>query len=87
MQINPQQIQIKIDRYGAIEKLLPEDITFNLQSPVLVNTVLEQLKQRYPDSSTMLDHCACAVEDDIVSRQEDLTTHCTLVLLSPVAGG
>lgn len=53
----------------------------------LIADVLDQIKIRYPSASDLLEHCACAIGEDIVARQSRLTQDSTLVLLSPVAGG
>ena len=84
---NLHHIQIKIESYGAVEKLLAHDIVMNMQKHILVKDVVEQLKALHPNASDMLDRCACAIEDNIISRQEYLERDCILVLLSPVAGG
>lgn len=82
-----QKIQIQIDCYGAVEKLLPHNLVINIKKDILIKAFIEELKTLYPKANEMLEHCACAVEDRIVSRQEYLSEDCTLVLLSPVAGG
>ena len=87
MQENLHHIQIKIESYGAVEKLLAQDIVMSMQNKILVKDVVDQLKALYPNASEMLDRCACAIGDQIISRQEKLVNDCTVVLLSPVAGG
>jgi len=87
MSKNLHHIQIKIESYGAVERLLAHDIVISMQNNVLVKEVIDQLKELYPNASEMLDRCACAIADNIISRQEYLMNDCTLVLLSPVAGG
>jgi hypothetical protein len=84
---NLHHIQIKIESYGAVEKLLAHDIIMDMQNHVLVKDVVDQLKALHPNASDILDRCACAIEDNIISRQEYLENDCVLVLLSPVAGG
>ena len=39
------------------------------------------------NAQKMLERCACAIGEDIVSRQMLLNHDSTLVMLSPVAGG
>lgn len=82
-----QDIIIKIEAFGSVEKLLPADLNFKVFVNSLVVDVIDQLKQQYPTASEMIDRCACAIGDSIISRQDTLQKNCTLVLLSPVAGG
>ena len=49
--------------------------------------MLQYVTRTYPDASSMLDRCACAVGEDIIPRQTLLSCNTTLVLLAPVAGG
>lgn len=80
-------IQIKIDAFGAIERQLPHDLALEFESDVLIADVLEYVMRAYPEASSLLDRCACAIGEDIIPRQHVLNTDTTLVLLSPVAGG
>ena len=82
-----QDIHIKIEAYGAIEKHLPAELRLSCASNSLVTDVLKQIKIRYPSASDLLERCACAIGEDIVARQSRLAQDSTLVLLSPVAGG
>lgn len=82
-----QDIHIKIEAYGAIEKHLPAGLRLSCASNSLITDVLNQIKIRYPSASDLLERCACAIGEDIVARQSRLAHDSTLVLLSPVAGG
>lgn len=82
-----QELTIKIEAFGAVEKLLPQNLAFNVYVDTLVKDVIDQLKLQYPQASDMIDRCACAIEENIISRQDLLKHNCTVVLLSPVAGG
>ena len=53
----------------------------------LILDVLNHIVDRYPDATKAMDKCACAIGEDIVTRQTVLNSSCTVVLLSPVAGG
>lgn len=80
-------IKIKIETYGAVERHLPADLIFTCAENILVSEVLKQISDQYPDSLRVLDRCACAIGDEIIPRRHALKTSCTIVLLSPVAGG
>lgn len=80
-------IHIKIEAFGAIERQIPADLNLQCESEIHVSAVLNQLLSIYPDIQPMLERCACAIGEDIISRQNVLNRDSTLVLLSPVAGG
>lgn len=80
-------IHIKIEAFGAIERQIPADLNLQCESEIQVSEVLNQLLSIYPNIQPMLERCACAIGEDIISRQNVLKRDSTLVLLSPVAGG
>lgn len=80
-------VQVTIEGYGAIQRQLPSKLILDYPSEVLVSDVLEKIVKQYPEAQKALDRCACAIGEDIIARQTMLKTDCTLVLLSPVAGG
>lgn len=80
-------IHIKIEAFGAIERQIPADLNLQCESEIHVSEVLNQLLSIYPNIQPMLERCACAIGEDIISRQNVLKRDSTLVLLSPVAGG
>ena len=80
-------IRVKIEAFGAIERQLPRNLMLQCEPDSSVTVVLKDLVAQYPAVHTLLERCACAVGEDIISRQTILSRDCTLVLLSPVAGG
>ncbi|MCS3526276.1 MoaD/ThiS family protein [Acinetobacter johnsonii] len=80
-------IRVKIEAFGAIERQLPPNLTLQCEPDSSVTVVLKDLVAQYPAVHTLLERCACAMGEDIVPRQIVLSRDCTLVLLSPVAGG
>ena len=80
-------ITVKVQCFGAIERQLPQDLNLQFSSQVMITDVLADVVRTYPESSALLERCACAVGEDIIPRQSLLNTDTTLVLLSPVAGG
>lgn len=82
-----QQLKIKIEAFGAIQKQLPEHLEILCDVHRDVLGILNQIGHQYPSSISMLERCACAIGEDIISRQTRIDRDLTLVLLSPVAGG
>ncbi|MCU4412468.1 MoaD/ThiS family protein [Acinetobacter sp. WU_MDCI_Axc73] len=80
-------IQVTIEGYGAIQRQLPSPLVLDYSTEILVSDVLAEVLQQYPQAEKALDRCACAIGEDIIARQTLLKNDCTLVLLSPVAGG
>ena len=80
-------IRVKIEAFGAIERQLPPNLTLQCEPDSSVTVVLKDLVAQYPAVHTLLERCACAIGEDIISRQNVLNRDSTLVLLSPVAGG
>ncbi|MFH7766399.1 MoaD/ThiS family protein [Acinetobacter sp. BSP-28] len=81
------QITIKIETFGAVERQLPPNLELICSSNSTVAEVLDQVAQDYPAAFAMIERCACAIGEDIISRQTQFHADTTLVLLSPVAGG
>lgn len=82
-----QTIEIKIEAFGAIERLLPKVLAFEFAENQSVKDVLTHIVTLYPEAHQAMEKCACAIGEDIVTRHMELDQSCTLVLLSPVAGG
>jgi hypothetical protein len=81
------QITIKIEAFGAVERQLPANLEMICSPYSTVAQVLVQVGQEYPAAFSMIARCACAIGEDIISRQTQFHADTTLVLLSPVAGG
>ena len=82
-----QSITVKIECFGAVERLLPNDLSLQFESAMSIADVLDNLVKDYPEAGQMIESCACAIGEDILPRQTLLTSDSTVVLLSPVAGG
>ncbi|MCS4297404.1 MoaD/ThiS family protein [Acinetobacter sp. RIT698] len=82
-----QHMTVKIECFGAIERLLPTDLTLQCESEMRISDVLDYVVRAYPHAGNMLERCACAIGEEIIPRQTLLTADSTVVLLSPVAGG
>lgn len=81
------QIEIRVQAYGAVERLLPQQLSIFCDVSSAISEVLSQVQQVFPDAEQAIERCACAIGEDIVLRQTRLYRDTQLVLLSPVAGG
>lgn len=82
-----QMMKIKIESFGAIQRLLPEQLSLQHTVECSVEDILAQVIRLYPDAHHLLERCACAIGEDIVCRDTILHKDSVIVLLSPVAGG
>ena len=80
-------IRVKIEAFGRIERQLPRTLMLQCEPDSSVAAVLKDVVAQYPAVHGLLERCACAIGEDIIPRQTILSRDCTLVLLSPVAGG
>ena len=80
-------IEIKIEGFGAIERLIPQQFSLKCLPSTQISHLLNQLAMLFPQSKKLLEQCACAIGEDIVPRYSTVQHPTTLVLLSPVAGG
>ncbi|MCF8999186.1 MoaD/ThiS family protein [Acinetobacter nectaris] len=82
-----EKITVMIESYGMIKTVLPSTLNIECNHGSDVNSILQKIVRDHANSAPFLEQCACAIGDDMVSRQAQLYTDSTLVLLSPVAGG
>ena len=64
-----QTLEIKIEAFGAIERLLPKGLTFEFAEDRVVADVLTHIVALYPEATKAMEKCACAIGEDIVTRQ------------------
>lgn len=81
-------LHIEIQGFGEIQRAISQPFFLEIEQPsIRVKDIFEQLTVQFPHAVQALERCACAVDDQMLSRHSELTQSCTLVLLSPVAGG
>ncbi len=80
-------IIIEFQGFGAIQQILEQPSSVIVPVNSSVHDILEQLLLKQPQVSAEVERCACAVGDEMLLRSAIIEHSCTLVLLSPVAGG
>lgn len=82
-------IKVQIEAYGAVTQFLPSALMIDMKTKqsLQVEQVLDEVIRQYPQAEKAIQKCACAIGDEMIARQALLERDCTLVLLSPVAGG
>ncbi|MGE8683219.1 MAG: MoaD/ThiS family protein [Acinetobacter sp.] len=86
-EVMTKMIQVKIEAFGAIQRLLPEDLYLQCEAESTVADVFENIARVYPEAYSLLERCACAMGENMMSRTTILVEDAVIVLLSPVAGG
>ena len=77
-----------ITLFGVLREAVgTTEVTLDIESPLTVGEVLRHLQAAYPAVGPHLPRVACAVGDEMRSRQARLAQDETLVLLPPVSGG
>lgn len=79
---------LTFELYGRLEKLANQsEINLDINTPVSLESALEQLATLKPDLTENLERCACAIGDELVSRSTLVESGSRIALLPPVAGG
>lgn len=64
-----QSIQIKIEAFGAIEKLLPQNLSLVCPNHILVKNVLDEIVSLHLEYTQAMEKCACAIGDNVITRE------------------
>lgn len=78
----------RIELFGVLREAAgASEITLDMATPTTVEGVLTELVAAYPALAPHLPRVACAVGEEMRSRQDALAPGESLVLLPPVSGG
>lgn len=79
---------MQVEFFGVLKEVVGSSrITLDIAPPVTIEELLVSLTTRYPALQSHLPRVACAVGDEVRSRQDVLQADDVLVLLPPVSGG
>lgn len=79
---------ITFEFYGRLQALAGQpDMALSVALPLSLKQALESLAAELPAISAQLEHCACAIGDELVPRTTMLEESLSIALLPPVAGG
>ncbi len=79
----------QIECYGVFKRLTQVDslkITMGAEE-VQIKELLDELQKQYPEMTDTLKVTACAIGDELLSRESTITPDKTLALIPPVSGG
>ncbi len=80
-------MHITVEFYGVLRQVMgTQDMALELFDST-VHEALQHLCQQQPQLSIHLPRVACAVDDEIVSREHRMPDGATLALIPPVSGG
>jgi molybdopterin converting factor small subunit len=78
----------KIELYGRLREVAStQTVELSVDTPCTIAEALTALVREYPALADTLPRVACAVGDEMRTRQDILQGDETLVLLPPVSGG
>lgn len=80
-------MRITVEYYGVLSRLMGTERQTLQPAGSTVAELLEQLSHDNPQLREMLPRLACAIDDDLVSRDHLLAEDCILALIPPVSGG
>ena len=79
---------MQIEFFGVLKEVVgSHQVTLDITPPVSIEEILASLTAQYPALQSHLTRVACAVGDEVRSRQDVLQANDVLVLLPPVSGG
>lgn len=79
---------MQIEFFGVLKEVVgSHQVSLDLTPPMPIGDVLDVLTAQYPALESHLPRVACAVGDEIKSRQDFVSAGEVLVLLPPVSGG
>lgn len=78
-----------IEVYGILRRLAHTDsIKLEVEpGEYSVQQLLDRLARKYPDMADVLDKTACAINDELVTRDHNISSDQRLALIPPVSGG
>lgn len=82
--------EYQLEMYGVFRRHAQADrVTVHLVDDIdiTVQTLLDSLLEQYPDMGDLLKVTACAIADELVSRDTAIRSDQTLALIPPVSGG
>ncbi|MRH77973.1 MoaD/ThiS family protein [Spiribacter sp. C176] len=79
---------MQVEFFGVLKEVVGSNqVTLDMSPPVAIAEILDRLTSDYPALKSHLPRVACAVGDEVKSRQDLLQADEVLVLLPPVSGG
>ncbi|RZU99161.1 MoaD/ThiS family protein [Spiribacter vilamensis] len=79
---------MKIELYGVLREAAgTETVNLPIETPCRIADALDVLVGEHPAIEDHLPRVACAVDDELRTRQDTVHDGETLVLLPPVSGG
>lgn len=81
-------MQVNVEFYGVLRRLAgAEVLKLDVPDHATVADVIAQVSERSADLADRMEHCACAIGEQLVSRTHQLEAGTNLVLIPPVSGG
>ncbi|WP_158586429.1 MoaD/ThiS family protein [Leptospira stimsonii] len=80
-------MEVAVKTFGILKDHFQSDFVLNLESPVRVLDVVEEMRKKKPETSQILEVSLWAVQDKMVGADRILVEGETVLILPPLSGG
>ncbi|RHX87534.1 hypothetical protein EHO98_20150 [Leptospira stimsonii] len=81
------KLEVAVKTFGILKDHFQSDFVLNLESPVRVLDVVEEMRRKKPETSRILEVSLWAVQDKMVGADRILVEGETVLILPPLSGG
>ncbi|MBM9499916.1 MoaD/ThiS family protein [Leptospira sp. 201903071] len=80
-------MEVAVKTFGILKDHFQSDFVLNLESPVRVLDVVEEMRKKKPETSQILEVSLWAVQDKMVGADRIVTEGEIVLILPPLSGG
>ncbi|PJZ60084.1 MoaD/ThiS family protein [Leptospira adleri] len=80
-------MEVTVKTFGILKDHFQPDFVLNLESPVRVLDVVEEMRKKKPETSQILEVSLWAVQDKMVGADRIVAEGETVLILPPLSGG
>ncbi|MBM9577570.1 MoaD/ThiS family protein [Leptospira sp. 201903070] len=80
-------MEVAVKTFGILKDHFQSDFVLNLESPVRVLDVVEEMRKKKPETSQILEVSLWAVQDKMVGADRIVVEGETVLILPPLSGG
>ncbi|AOP32654.1 hypothetical protein A0128_01480 [Leptospira tipperaryensis] len=80
-------MEVAVKTFGILKDHFQSDFVLNLESPVRVLDVVDEMRKKKPETSQILEVSLWAVQDKMVGADRIVVEGETVLILPPLSGG
>lgn len=80
-------MEVAVKTFGILKDHFQSDFVLNLESPVRILDVVEEMRKKKPETSQILEVSLWAVQDKMVGADRIVVEGETVLILPPLSGG